>query len=563
MNLKPRLMLLTATVFIVTAIAVSWTFRPLAEAIIEQWAPRFIIKQALYDKSRTLQPILRELALSKQLASSGAIKAWAHDPNNPTLKALAFEELESYRQNFQDKSYFVALLDNGHYFHNNANNEFLGNEYRYTLDPSKPEDSWFYNLIEQRRDIHINVNPDVTLGITKLWIDVLIRDGDQILGIVGTGLDLTKFLGHVIQESDPGIGSLFVDHAGAIQLHRDEALIDFGSVSKLADNHKTIDLVFEQKDTQQEIYRAMKELERGDKQVSTVFITNHGERHLVGIVYLPEIDWYEITVIELGSLLPLSHFSKMIIMFVGALLIALALLNLILNRLILKPIAQLDTAMVLFEQGKNPATEMNLTGHGELHRLANHFMQMAESVHESKRDLEQKVHERTVDLERLAKIDPLTELYNRRGMTEQLEANLNRAQREHTTIGILWIDVDHFKEINDTLGHATGDEALKIVARMIKDTIRSYDLAARWGGDEFLVLSFVSDNIALEHFANRLRSAIANYAFPFQGVSVTVSVGCVLSDDTHQLDTLLHHADRALYQAKNSGRDCIAMYTSD
>lgn len=74
MNLKPRLMLLTATVFIVTAIAVSWTFRPLAEAIIEQWAPRFIIKQALYDKSRTLQPILRELALSKQLASSGIRK---------------------------------------------------------------------------------------------------------------------------------------------------------------------------------------------------------------------------------------------------------------------------------------------------------------------------------------------------------------------------------------------------------------------------------------------------------------------------------------------------------
>jgi diguanylate cyclase (GGDEF)-like protein len=563
MNLKPRLMLLTATVFIVTAIAVSWTFRPLAEAIIEQWAPRFIIKQALYDKSRTLQPILRELALSKQLASSGIMKAWAHDPSNPTLKTNAFEELENYRQNFQDKSYFVGLLSNGHYFHNNANNEYLGNEYRYTLDPNKPEDSWFYNLIDQKRDIHINVNPDVTLGITKLWIDVLIRDGDQILGIVGTGLDLTKFLGHVIQESDPGTGSLFVDHAGAIQLHRDETLIDFGSVSKLSDSHKTIDLVFDQKDDQEAIYRAMKELEQGDKQVSTVFVNNHGDRHLVGIVYLPEIDWYEITVIELGSLLPISHFYKMIIMFVGALLIALALLNLILNRLLLKPIAQLDKAMVLFEQGKNPATEMNLTGQGELHRLANHFMQMAESVHESKRDLEQKVHERTLDLERLTKIDPLTELYNRRGMTEQLEANLNRAQREHTTIGILWIDVDHFKEINDTHGHAAGDDALKIIARMIKDTIRSYDLAARWGGDEFLVLSFLSDNAVLEELANRLRSAIANYAFPFQSVSLTVSIGCVLSDDTHQLDTLLQHADLALYQAKDSGRDCIAMYTSD
>ncbi len=559
MKLKPQFMLLTAMVFMITAGAVSCSMRTLAEGVIEQWAPKFIIKQALYDKSRTLQPILRELALSKQLASSNVIKQWAQNPNNTSLQNAALDELENYRQNFQDKNYFVVLRKNGHYFHNNAANEYRGKELRYTLNSDKETDSWFYKIVDQNRDIHINVNPDVELGITKLWIDVLIRDGDEVLGMVGTGLDLTKFLNSVVEEGEPGIHSFFIDHSGAIQLHRDRALIDFGSVAKVAGAHKTIDLIFEDQQDVKHIYHAMKELESGSKQVATTFVRHLGQRQLVGLVYLPEIDWYEITLIDLGVFLPVSHFSNIVIVFVITILAALLLMNMALTRLVLNPISQLDRAMDVFAKGESPANEVTLHARGELGRLTKHFIQMAETVLQSKRELEQKVQDRTAKLERIALMDPLTELYNRRGMNIQIEASLNRAKRENSEIGILWIDIDWFKDINDTYGHAAGDEALKVIANIIKDTTRSYDVAARWGGDEFLVLLPSVSREGLTLLAQRLCVAVNQYSFT-TGFKLSISIGGSMYSQGQSVDTLLHNADQALYQAKGKGRNSHALY---
>lgn len=544
----------------VSAIAVSWAVQTLAEGIIEQWAPRFIVKQALYDKSRTLQPIVRELALSRQLASSTFIRNWARNPNNEELASSALKELEIYRQNFQENNYFAAFLSNGYYYHNNAQNEFTGREFRYILDAEKESDSWFFSLIQQQRDIHININPDLDLGVTKLWIDVLIRDGNDILGVVGTGIDLSVFLNSIVKENDQGITSLFVDHSGAIQLHRNKDLIDFSSISKQKDTHKTINLIFKQEEDRIAIHEAMKEVETGNKLVETLFVDVLGKRQLVGIVYLPEIDWYEITLIDLDVMLPLSHFSTILFVYILTLLTALAVFNYAINRLVLNPISQLDQAMDLIEKGENPSKLIKRNGEGEVGRLIRRFMQMAQTILDSRRELEQKVQDRTAALERLTQIDPLTELYNRRGMTERMDEKINRANRENNQIGLLLLDIDWFKELNDTGGHAAGDDALKVVANVIKTTIRSYDLAARWGGDEFLILLQPADDQTVAQLAERLRSAIATYTFTKEKISISASIGGCLSSEGEQIDDLLQNADQALYKAKALGRNRFCAY---
>ena len=180
MNLKPRFLLLTIMLFVIAAIPAWFTVRMLAEGIVEQWAVLYAEKQALYDKSRTLQPIMRELELSRQLVNSQYIRQWARNPNDKKNTQRAIAEIESFRQNFTGHSYFVALLKNGNYYFNNAKNEFEGKELRYILDPKSAKDAWFFDLIKQSSDIHINVNPDPKLGVTKLWIDVLIRDGKSL-----------------------------------------------------------------------------------------------------------------------------------------------------------------------------------------------------------------------------------------------------------------------------------------------------------------------------------------------------------------------------------------------
>lgn len=560
MNLKPRFLLLTILLFLVTAIPLWFAVRTLAESIVEQWAVRYAEKQVLYDKSRTLQPILREVALSRQLANSQYIRAWARKPDDAGLTRSAIGEMESFRKNFADQSYFVALRENGHYYHNNAANEFGGREFRYVLKPEARKDAWFFDLIRQGRDIHINVNPDLELGITKLWIDVLIRDGNDILGIAGTGLDLTSFIENVVEVGGPGVTSLFVDHDGAIQLHRNQKLIDFATISKQPLEHKRVDLLFGRDEDRVAILAAMKELEAQKKTVATIFVEVGGKRHLAGLAYLPEIAWYEITLLDLNTLLPFSDFFGILAAYALTLLGALALFNLALGHFVLEPLKRLDRAMTEVESGNSDWGALDKLGSGEIGRLIRRFVRMAQAVLESRRDLEAKVAERTTALERLTKIDPLTELFNRRGMTERLEAELTRAEREQRRVGILWLDIDEFKEINDRSGHAVGDAVLKAVAETIRQTLRPYDVAARWGGDEFLILLQPTDAGILDNLGERLRLAISADRRVIDGaghaLAITVSIGGHLSRIGEHLDSVLLHGDQALYAAKAAGRNC-------
>ncbi len=560
MNLQPRFRLLTIVFFLIFAIPSWMAVRALAEGIMAQWAVRYAEKQVLYDKGRTLQPILREVALSRQLAASQPIREWARKPDDAQLTRRALKEMENFRQNFQDHSYFVALLGNGRYYHNNAQNEYAGEEFRYVMDPRNKKDAWFYDLIRQKRDIHINVNPDPNLGITKLWIDVLIRDGNDILGIAGTGLDLTSFIKNVVEEGAPGVTSLFVDHDGAIQIHRNQALIDFASISKNKSQKNTIDLLFERETDRKAVLAAMKELEIQKKTVATLFVQANGKRHLAGIAYLPEIDWHEITLLDLDVLLPFSQFTGILVAYALTMLGILLLFNLALQRFVLKPLKQLDEAMSAVESGSDVPAQLDTLGTGEIGRLMKRFAQMAKSVTVSRRDLEFKVQERTIALERLTKIDPLTELLNRRGMTERIEAELKRAHRELNRLGILWMDLDGFKEINDRHGHAVGDQALKTVARIIDATIRPYDVAARWGGDEFLIMLYPADPDVLQTLAERLLAGISGCrsVFGTNGISVALSasIGGHLSSSEEEFNSLLLHGDKALYNAKAAGRNC-------
>ena len=562
MNLKPRFLLLTLVVALVSSMAVWWSVRALAEGIVAQWVVRYAEKQVLYDKSRTLQSILREVALSRQLAGSLYLRELARHPDDPEVVREAIAEMERYRKNFSDHSYFVAMAGSGRYYHNNAQNAYAGKELRYQLDQNDINHTWFFELLRSNRDLQINVSPDVNLGVVKVWINVLLRDGNTPVGIVGTGLDLGDFLATVIEEGTPGITSLFVDHNGAIQLHRDQSLIDFASISRSKDKKtpKSLELLLGQADDLEAVRQAMRKVESEPDTVVTTFVQINGRRHMAGIAYLPEIDWYEVTLLDLDVLLPPHYFYGILGVYIVTVLIALVFFNLVLNRLVLTPLGSLDQAMARVASGEDPTSQLKHQGAGEVQRLIRHFSKMAVSVLQARRELESKVEERTAALERIAKTDPLTELFNRRGMGERLQAELGRARREHTQMGLLWLDVDWFKTINDTHGHAVGDEALKLVARTLQGLIRPYDVAARWGGDEFVVLMQTATPETLNTLGERIVQAVAEATglHDAQGhpLRLSISVGGYLSQQGEGLDQLLQNADQALYAAKAAGRGC-------
>lgn len=561
MNLKTRFLILAA-VLVVAASAAAWAvFQHVAERIIEQWGIRLVEVQVRHDSSRLLRPIGRELALARQMAGSQVLRRWATAPDDARLRAEAIAEMESFRENFQDRSYFVALLESGAYYHNNARNEFADAPLRYHLKPDNPDDAWFYRIVRERRDFHLNVNPDVPLGVTKLGIDVLIRDGERILGVVGTGLELDSFIREVVAGAQPGITTLFTDHNGAIQLYRDPAYIDFSSIVKQAADKKTVALLLDTPADRDRLHAMMRSLAEGAESNGPVlsgFFSVGGKRHLAGVAYLAELDWYEITLLDLDVVMPVRSLGGAALVFAAALLLTLLVVHLALQRLVFGPIHALEAAILKVRDGDlSPAALPS--GRGEIGRLIQHFDAMAGAVRNTTQELENRVHERTEALARLARVDPLTGLINRRGMTELIEDELNRATRQHSCFGIIWVDLDHFKEVNDELGHAAGDQALSAIGALLQAHMRRYDSAARWGGDEFLVLLTPCDTTMLATLGERIRAAAAAAPPLADGRVLTVSVGAYLVKPGETVESALQRADDALYAAKNAGRNAFRM----
>jgi diguanylate cyclase (GGDEF)-like protein len=154
--------------------------------------------------------------------------------------------------------------------------------------------------------------------------------------------------------------------------------------------------------------------------------------------------------------------------------------------------------------------------------------------------------------------DALTGIFNRGTILELLHRELVRAARSQNPTGVLMLDLDHFKQVNDTYGHLIGDVVLKEVAQRISQAVRSYDLVARYGGEEFLIVLPSCSCDQIQDCAERVRSAIASVPVivHHSGIPVTVSIGATVATRGATAETdVLAAADVALYQAKSSGRN--------
>ncbi len=164
------------------------------------------------------------------------------------------------------------------------------------------------------------------------------------------------------------------------------------------------------------------------------------------------------------------------------------------------------------------------------------------------------------EVQKLAITDPLTGAYNRRQLFDLGQREFNRAHRFERPFSVILLDIDRFKVVNDTYGHATGDLVLRVLTQRIQDTIREIDILARYGGEEFVVLLPETGKEAALSVAERLRNLAGRTPIPTEhgDVIVTVSIGLTeISSDIQDFSALVSKADAAMYAAKRGGRDRI------
>jgi two-component system chemotaxis response regulator CheY len=181
-------------------------------------------------------------------------------------------------------------------------------------------------------------------------------------------------------------------------------------------------------------------------------------------------------------------------------------------------------------------------------------------------ELETRLSESLEREEARATRDSLTGLPNRRALYDRARAELNRAEREKRSVGVIMMDIDHFKPINDRFGHAAGDEALRRVAEVLLKSKRDYDYTGRWGGDEFLTILPGTSMLQAGLVAERIRASIDMVRLEVGGadtVELRSSLGVACASPATSpigIDDLLNQADGALYRAKADGRNRVCLH---
>lgn len=215
---------------------------------------------------------------------------------------------------------------------------------------------------------------------------------------------------------------------------------------------------------------------------------------------------------------------------------------------------------------------------GELHRANRNLTEQASTLRDLNAALEAEIEERerlTRELERLATVDELTSLFGRRHFISLAERELMRTHRTGTELVALMLDLDRFKAVNDTHGHATGDAVLRAFGAILRRELRQVDIAGRMGGEEFAVLLPDTGLDQGLRIAERLRHATTTIGNALTSrteedtkagtapVPVTVSIGLTTQTSDDTLDTLFLRADAALYAAKRGGRNRVVPWSSD
>jgi diguanylate cyclase (GGDEF)-like protein len=189
----------------------------------------------------------------------------------------------------------------------------------------------------------------------------------------------------------------------------------------------------------------------------------------------------------------------------------------------------------------------------ELAAYANVFLQRSA--------LEEELEIKNALLNNLSITDELTKLFNRRHLIQRLDEELNKIKRYNYPLSVLMLDIDHFKQINDTFGHSQGDLALEKLAELIKKSIRSIDLPCRYGGEEMVIILSFTDYPGVYEVASRLIKKVEEHNFGTleDPLKFTISIGLLTVDnkDDTNVDSLFRALDKQLYAAKNTGRNKI------
>ncbi len=404
-GLRSRFVRLVILIYLVSGVLSLWAFYLVVRQTTTTLAEKFAMQYAMREKYRISQPIEREIALCRKLATTPLLIDWTRDEFDPELRQEALEELESYRQLFADRSFFFAIAASGNYYYNDAAATYTGKELFRTLDPDLERDAWYYATLKLPSDYAVNVDYDPEdVQSTRLWMNFLVRDGQDTVALAGTGLTLGPFIDQMLLEGKDGVTTMLLDRSGAIQAHRNPEYIDVDTILKDVAERSRVFRFLSDEVEQQRLRGILTALGEGEEEVAMMPLHFDGKDHLAAVAFVPSLDWYVLVLVDPTQALSASRFLPFALLLTISLLAMVLVIVLLLNRLVMRPLDEMTNAVHVIESGDHER-RLSTEHPDEFGELASGFNAMLDTIarytgelQKSRDTLEERVTERTAEL---------------------------------------------------------------------------------------------------------------------------------------------------------------------
>ncbi|WP_159738975.1 sensor domain-containing diguanylate cyclase [Vibrio atypicus] len=547
-------LILVSCAFGLTAYFVS---KQIIENVVEDLTWKYSQVAAQYDVERTLAPILEEVALVEQLAQHPHILSWAHQNDDPVYRSAALETLEHYRWLFRSKNFFIVLDGDLSYHYNDVPSVRSPSFLRYYLEPDSATDTWYFEQRNKKQDLSVNIAKDVHIDRTKVWVNQAIMDRGEFLGVVGTGLDITLFTNQLAHKHASSLRTFFVDAKSNVQLILDNGKFQYPL--RTADFKKPNLSTYIPNRHELNVLSQLMRQQKDGEEAELLMIEQEEGRAVVSIHYIDELGWYELTFVNVDSMLPPWAYSNLSYFFIALSLTFGVMAYLYCLRVWVNPIESWALRI------RSLANESEFYREGKGTHLGQYVDVLETELSQSRHSIQKMVVSRTAILDELTTVDVVTQLWNKKGLDQELDLELARAEREQIRFGLLWIDLGVMDQLGFDSCNETYDHLLFTAAQGIEKAVRVYDRAARWEDDEFLVLVRASYPCNLEQLAKRITACIAEQQKDVGQVNsslASLAIGGVIIEPGTSKAEALALADRALYTAKQKSENSIYIYHS-
>jgi diguanylate cyclase (GGDEF)-like protein len=504
--------------------------------------------------------VSQKLALVREISRSMIVADWFADEENPAKKAAAYREIMNYTNKLSNANVYLGI-------HKSLSEYSIDNETTLAnflpsgkLDPAVAYNDWYYNCVKSTHEHVFNIDVTKASNTPYLWIDHKVMDGNNLLGVICSGLPLKGTIDCLFsQYNSKNVMGYIIDKNGYIQMDSVPSDFRFDEKGNSKNNIRTVypDTVFVSA-----LGEYLKNI-NGYFDMSSqaeVIKLNKNYYMYVSIAPITDTDWSIVTFFNNRALYSVTNYFPLLITMLSAFLIYTLVSSIFMHWLVFRPMNHLTNSLSAsnFYIGEIAGCNRD----DEIGILAQTIQRMRDRLSTYNAELLRAARER----ERLIRIDQLTDIPNRRNFDERLPLEWGRAIRTKAPISLLILDLDYFKDYNDTYGHLQGDRALQVVAKVFTQELkRSSDLAARWGGEEFAILLANTDFNGAHDVAERIRQKTEDLQIVLTDGSVskiTVSIGInsLIPTTNNMLEEFIHHADMALYTAKREGRNRVCLY---